>query len=181
MQESFEIEGIDEIRFRLQKFGDKQKRDEYLKVMRAMAKLYKEAYAGALPKSEKDHFRYVGSTTRRTVRRKGKPTGKRREKGKVPPGDKILIKSGNLARSVSTRTVPLRVTKNPAIAILPTSGGDNDGFYRHMVVSKGFKGTKRKGSANVVTKARNKATKSVPDTTQVRKMERFLNKKLRQL
>lgn len=74
---------------------------------------------------------------------------------------KLPTASGNLSRSVRIKTVGKKAAKgNPSIQILPDKNAKGDGWYRFMVVKKGFKGYgsgSRKGSNTVVTDARNAA------------------------
>ena len=131
------IEGFEELNRKLKKLDDNVKRSEVLKLQRRLAKPIADAYSSKLPVSSRSHTRYT--------------------KG----GGKTTYNPGNLARSVRIKTVSKRAAKsNPAIQILPDKKGQNDGYYRFMVVKKGFKGSgrgSRKGANVVVTQARNAA------------------------
>lgn len=74
---------------------------------------------------------------------------------------KLPVDSGNLSRSVRIKTVSKRASEgNPGVQVLPDKNSKADGWYRFMVVRKGFKGYgrgSRKGANTVVTEARNKA------------------------
>lgn len=132
--EIFEIQGFDELNKKLKQLPDRVKRQEVLKIFRRLAKPVIESYRRNLPKGEKPHTRYT---------RGGKTT--------YPPG--------NLAASVNAQAVALKYSDgNPSIAIRPAKRGKADGYYRFMVVRKGFKGSgrgSRKGANDVVPKARN--------------------------
>ncbi|WP_271856076.1 hypothetical protein [Patiriisocius marinus] len=131
------VEGFEELNAKLKQLNDGVKRNEVLKIQRRLAKPIAAAYSQKLPQSNKPHTRYV--------------------KG----GGKTTYTPGNLSRSVRVKTVGKRAAKgNPSLQILPdkTKGGRNDGYYRFMVVAKGFKGSgrgSRKGKNTVVEQARN--------------------------
>ena len=131
-----QIEGFEELNEQLKKLDDNVKRTEVLKIQRRLAKPIVEAYKQKLPKSGKAHSRYT-------------------------KGGKTTYQPGNLARSVRAKTVGKRAAKgNPSIQVLPDKTTKGDGYYRFMVVKKGFKG-KGRGSrvgANTVVKEARDAT-----------------------
>lgn len=132
--ELFDIEGFDELNEQLKKLDDNVKRREVLKIQRRLVKPIVEVYKQRLPKSGKAHSRYT--------------------KG----GGKTTYQPGNLARSVRAKTVGKRASGgNPMLQILPDKTSKGDGYYRFMVVRKGFTGKgrgSRKGSNTVVKEAR---------------------------
>lgn len=131
----FNIEGFDELNKKLKLLPDSVKRTEVLKIQRRLAKPIAEAYSRKLPIGNKSHTRYT--------------------KG----GGKTTYERGNLARSVRVKTVGKAAAKgNPSIQILPDKTSKGDGYYRFMVVKRGFKGSgrgSRKGANTVVEEARN--------------------------
>jgi len=133
----FDIEGFEELNKKLKQLPDRVKRLEVLKIFRKLSKPVQEAYRQNLPKGNKPHTRYVKS------------------------GIKTTYQPGNLAASVSAQTVSLKYSGgNPSIAVRPSKRGSADGYYRFMVVEKGFKGSgrgSRKGANDVVAKAKTAA------------------------
>lgn len=130
----FEIEGFDELNRKLKQLPDRVKRREVLKIFRRLSKPIQQAYRQNLPKGTKPHTRYT--------------------KG----GGQTTYQPGNLAESVNAQTVSLKYSDgNPSIAVRPSKKGSADGYYRFMVVRKGFKGSgrgSRKGANDVVPQAR---------------------------
>ena len=145
-----EIEGFDALNQKLKKLPDSVKRTEVLKIQRRIAKPIVTAYSNKLPVGKKAHTRYT--------------------KG----GGRTTYQPGNLARSVRAKTVSKRASGgNPSLQILPDKKKGADGYYRFMVVKKGFKGSgrgSRKGANTVVTKARNAVLAST-STTAVKEAE----------
>lgn len=141
----FEIEGFEAFQRKLKQLPDNVKRNEVLKVFRRLAKPVREAYSNALPKSTKPHTRYTRD------------------------GSKTTYQPGNLAKSVNAVTVSKKYSDgNPSIAVRPAKRGQADGYYRFMVVPKGFKGSgrnSRKGKNTVVPNARNRALQATKGTT----------------
>lgn len=140
-----EIHGFAELNEKLKKLDDNVKRREVLKIQRRLAKPIAEAFSRHLPKGTEKHKRYV--------------------KG----GAETVYAPGNLKRSVRIKTVSKRrADSNPMIQILPDKKGKNDGYYRFMVVKKGFKGkgrNSRTGANIVVPEARNKTLRETQGRT----------------
>lgn len=143
--ELFQIEGFDKLNEKLKKLPDRVKRSEILKIHRRLARPAITAYRNELPVGKKSHTRYT--------------------KG----GGKTTYEPGNLAGSVKAVTVGARKTKgNPSIAVRPSKRGSRDGYYRFMVVPKGFKGSgrgSRSGANVVVPQARDRALRQVGGKT----------------
>jgi hypothetical protein len=141
MSDFFEIDGFDKFNQKLKLLPDKIKRSEILKIQRRVSKPLISAYAQNLPKSKSGHSRIT--------------------KG----GGTTIYKSGNLSRSVRIKTVSAsKAGGNPMIAVLPDKKKGSDGYYRFMVVKKGFKGSgrgSRSGFNTVVGDARDKTAKNL--------------------
>ena len=137
MRRLIDIEGFDELNAKLKALPDRVKRLEVLKIMRRQATPIVTAYRAKLPVGSKSHTRYT--------------------KG----GQRTTYQPGNLRRSVGKKAVnPRKTDGNPVLVVRPLQGRRNDGYYRFMVVPKGFRGSgrgSRKGSNTVVPDARNAA------------------------
>lgn len=132
----FEIDGFDELNEKLKKLPDRVKRLEILKIQRRAMRPAVEAYRRELPQSDSGSSRYVDRNRIRHV-------------------------AGTLKKSVRVRTVPAKYTDgNPQVQVLPDKTGKYDGYYKFMVVKKGFTGSgrgSRIGHNTVVPEARDKA------------------------
>lgn len=137
----FEIDGFDELNVKLKKLPDRVKRLEILKIQRRAMRPAVEAYRRELPQSDSGSTRYVKK-------------GKSKTQG-------ISHVAGNLKKSVRVKTVPAKYTDgNPHLQVLPDKTGKYDGYYKFMVVKKGFTGSgrgSRIGHNTVVPVARDKA------------------------
>jgi len=149
-QSLFNVTGFDDLNRKLKQLPDKVKRTEVVKIQRRLAKPLLKAYKNNVPVGKRNGAR--------------KTSGQNQE-----------YKPGNLKRSIKIKTVPGRkVGGNPYVAILPTTGGRNNGYYRFMVVPIGFRGSgrgSRKRRNTVVRDARNRAFKRV-STSAASKYER---------
>jgi hypothetical protein len=130
----FEIEGFDQLNRKLKQLPDRVKRLEVLKIFRRLSKPIQEAYRRNLPKGQEPHTRYTRG------------------------GGKTTYEPGNLSESVTAQTVGVKYSDgNPSIAVRPSKRGRSEGYYRFMVVPKGFTGKgrgSRKGANDVVPQAR---------------------------
>ena len=158
------VEGIEELTKKLKTLDDNVKRTEVLKIQRRLAKPIADVYSGKLPQSNKPHSRYT--------------------KG----GGKTTYDPGNLARSVRVKTVGKNAAKgNPSVQVLPDKKGNADGYYRFMVVKKGFKGSgrgSRKGANTVVRDARNAtlaATQGMTTKEAEQKTAAYIQKQINRL
>ena len=164
--EILKIEGFKELNQKLKRLPDSVTRLEILKIQRRVVKPVVKAYAQTAPKGKKSHSRYIKSTKK-----------------------KISYEPGNLSRSIAAVTVPARFTGgNPSLVVRPTSKGKvNDGYYRFMVVNKGFTGSgrgSRIGSNTVIQKARDRAIATVGASVQreaLAKTAAFIQKRINKL
>ena len=162
--EVFEIEGFEELNKQLKKLDDNVKRSEVLKIQRRLAKPIVQTYKSKLPVGRKSHTRYT--------------------KG----GGKTTYQPGNLSRSVRAKTVGKRAAKgNPSIQVLPDKTAKGDGYYRFMVVRKGFTGKgrgSRKGANTVVKEARDAtlaATQGLVTKEAQEKVKAYIQKQIDRL
>ena len=162
--ELFEIEGFEELNKQLKKLDDNVKRNEILKIQRRIAKPIVQVYKSKLPVGRKSHTRYTRD------------------------GSKTTYDPGNLAASVRAKTVGKRHSAgNPSLQILPDKTAKGDGYYRFMVVKKGFTGSgrgSRKGANIVVKEARDAtlaATEASASLEAQKKVRDYIQKQINKL
>lgn len=116
----FEVKGFKELRRKLERFPDKVKKREVVKILRRAARDTVQEARRQAPQSDKPH-----------VLKDGK-----------------VIQPGNTKKSIKFQT--LRRSKNPGGIVGPRSLGKNDGFYArqfvipgHNLYRKGFKRNRR--------------------------------------
>ena len=117
-----EIEGFEQLRFKIKKLGDKAKTKELRKILRKSAQPTVKAARLEAPQSKQPHMLKGGK--------------------KITPG--------NTKKSIGVKV--LRRAKNPMLVVRPRTTKKNDGFYArsfvifgHNIYRKGFK-RNRKGN-----------------------------------
>ena len=112
MSDLSQIQGFDQLVAKLNKLGSSRTvKSSMTKVLRKVAKPLVKVARSKAPKGSRDHKRYV--------------------KGKGGIGTVIVIKKGNLSRSIGIRNN--RKSKGAELFVGPRLGGKNDGYYAHMV------------------------------------------------
>jgi len=166
-----EIKGFPELQSQLKRFVDRVKRKEVLKILGQVANPSLKAAQGFVPVSTQVHYRYTG--VKKGIRRTN-----------VTGPDKIKINPRNLKKSLK-KIVAKRSKINAILDVgakaARRKGKTPDGYYAHMVVKKGFKGTKRVGKTNDFLKKAYDKTKGGVTKDSEKRVERYLQKQINRL